>query len=128
MTEPIRVWLVNEDSFLRQTVSNFLQRENIIVSGEADSGGELLRKITGGARPDAVLIDVDLPDLPGIEVSKQLQKVHPALPVICLSFREEVLRIQNTVRLPTSSQARPSHRRAKRGPSRGFRRSPARKG
>lgn len=89
MKSPLRIMLVDDHPLLRQAVSTFLEQENIIVINEADSGEQLLHQLEYAPAPDAVLIDIDLPGISGIETTRKLRQMSPDLPVICMSVRDE---------------------------------------
>ncbi len=52
---------------------------------EVATGRGALEKVEGGEW-DVVILDLNLPDLHGLEVLKRMKMVRPALPVIILSF------------------------------------------
>jgi DNA-binding NarL/FixJ family response regulator len=54
------------------------------VSGEAVNGAEALSRARE-LQPDLVLLDIDLPDLNGIEVARQLQIVVPNVKIVFLT-------------------------------------------
>lgn len=89
MASSIRVMLVDDHILLRHAVAMFLQEENISVIGEASSGEQLLQQIDQLSQPDAVLIDIDLPGISGIETTRKLHQMQPSLPIICMSVRDE---------------------------------------
>jgi PAS domain S-box-containing protein len=75
---------VDDDADSRRHLGQLLRSEGFEV-WEAGSGGEALRQV--GRRPDLVLLDVDLPDLDGYEVCRQI-RADPAVvatPVVQLS-------------------------------------------
>jgi len=54
------------------------------ISGEAVTGAEALEKVRE-LEPDLVLLDIDLPDINGIDVARQLQTIAPNAKVIFLT-------------------------------------------
>jgi two-component system phosphate regulon response regulator PhoB len=89
-----RVLVVEDESALRDVVSYNLQRagHEVLEAGTASEGLALARS----ARPDLVVLDLMLPDLPGTEVCKAL-KADPGLShvriVMVTARSEEVDRI-----------------------------------
>jgi len=49
----------------------------------------LALRITGAARPDVVVLDLQLPDMSGVEVTRGLRAAHPAVRVLVLSASGE---------------------------------------
>lgn len=48
----------------------------------ARSGPEAIRTISSGGRFDIVLLDMQMPEMNGIEVTKELRKIKPGLPIV----------------------------------------------
>ena len=59
-----------------------------MVCGQAGSAAEGL-SVVRTTRPDAVIVDISLPDKDGIELTKQLVGEFPELPVLILSMHDE---------------------------------------
>ena len=70
---------------LRQILLDYSQ--DLVIS-EAGSGVEALEYLNAQP-PDAVVLDVSLPDLNGIEVLRQIRRDHPSLPVLLLTMHSE---------------------------------------
>jgi DNA-binding NarL/FixJ family response regulator len=64
------------------------------VTGEAED--DLTAKdLVVSTRPDIVLVDLDMPDLDGINLTKELRSIAPHTPIIALSINDdEILRDQ----------------------------------
>ena len=58
-----------------------------MVATAAD-GAQALR-VTGAARPDVVVLDLQLPDMSGVEVTRGLRAAHPGVRVLVLSASGE---------------------------------------
>jgi two-component system response regulator DegU len=58
------------------------------VVGEASTGGDTLAQVTH-LRPDVVLMDLDLPDITGVEAIKQIRLLVPATQVLVLTDSSE---------------------------------------
>jgi DNA-binding NarL/FixJ family response regulator len=58
-----------------------------VVATAAD-GAQALR-VAGAARPDVVVLDLQLPDMSGVEVTRGLRAAHPAVRVLVLSASGE---------------------------------------
>jgi len=72
----------------RDAVARDLAEAGYEVVATAAGGAQALR-ITGAARPDVVVLDLQLPDMSGVEVTRGLRAAHPAVRVLVLSASGE---------------------------------------
>jgi two-component system OmpR family response regulator len=86
--QPVRVLVVDDEAALAELVAMALRFEGCDVRG-ADSGRAAIR-VARDFRPDAVVLDVMLPDLGGLEVLRRLRAEAPNLPVLLLTARDAV--------------------------------------
>ncbi len=85
----IRLLLVDDDPEFRETLRVLLtQREDAVVLGEAGSGEEALR-LADALRPDVILIDLAMPRMNGLEVTRRLKARWPTLVVIIITVHDE---------------------------------------
>ena len=81
--------LIDDDQELCELLVSWLSQEGFQVRACHD--GSSARKALSESSPDAVVLDVMLPDGSGLELLKQLRNDHPDLPVLMLSARGEPL-------------------------------------
>jgi DNA-binding NarL/FixJ family response regulator len=82
----IRVFLVDDHQIVRDGIKALLtDTENVFVVGEALNGSELLANIDK-AKPDIILMDISLPDISGLELTKQVLQSNDGINVIILSM------------------------------------------
>ena len=81
--------LIDDDKELCELLVSWLSQEGFQVRACHD--GSSARKALNESSPDAVVLDVMLPDGSGLELLKQLRSDHPDLPVLMLSARGEPL-------------------------------------
>ncbi len=88
MSEPIRVLIVDDILETRENLRKLLQFERgIEVVGEAETGAEALRR-AASLKPDVVIMDINLPDANGLDVTEELRKRDPTMQVVILSVQE----------------------------------------
>jgi DNA-binding NarL/FixJ family response regulator len=85
---PIRVMVVDDHPMWRDAVARDLAEAGYDVVATAAGGAQALR-VAGAARPDVVVLDLQLPDMSGVEVTAGLRAVHPAAHVLVLSASGE---------------------------------------
>jgi two-component system chemotaxis response regulator CheB len=90
MTQPrIAVLVVDDSVVVRRLVTTALSSDpEIQVVGTASSGRLALDKI-GQLNPDLVTLDIEMPDMDGLETLKELRRRHPKLPVVMFSSLTE---------------------------------------
>ena len=81
--------LIDDDVELCELLANWLTQEGFDVRTCHD--GNAARQALSSQCPDAVVLDVMLPDGSGLELLKRLRREHPELPVLMLSARGEPL-------------------------------------
>lgn len=90
--DKIRVALIEDHDLTRVGIRTALQqRQEIAVVGEAANGTEGL-KLLQTAQPDIAIVDIGLPDIDGIELTRQLKasqdETKPAPKVLILTLQD----------------------------------------
>jgi DNA-binding NarL/FixJ family response regulator len=85
---PIRVMVVDDHPMWRDAVARDLAEAGYEVVATAADGAQALR-VAAAARPDVVVLDLQLPDMSGVEVTAGLRAVHPPAHVLVLSASGE---------------------------------------
>ncbi|MBA6438118.1 response regulator transcription factor [Streptomyces sp. GMR22] len=85
---PVRVLVVDDESALADLLSMALRYEGWEVRTAGD-GAEAIR-INRELRPDAVVLDIMLPDMDGLAVLGRLRRELPDVPVLFLTARDAV--------------------------------------
>lgn len=86
---PIRVLIVDDSSVVRRIITEVLTGDpDVEVAGTAGNGIVALSKLDQVA-PDLVTLDVEMPDMNGLETLAELRRLRPTLPVIMFSTLTE---------------------------------------
>ncbi len=85
---PVRVLVVDDESSLADLLSLALRYEGWDIRSEGDGAGAL--RCARSWRPDAVLLDVMLPDMDGLTVLGRLRRDLPDVPVLFLTAKDAV--------------------------------------
>jgi NarL family two-component system response regulator LiaR len=89
MAQPITLLIVDDHQLVRWGVRTFVATQpDITVVGEASSGEEALR-LTAEHAPDVALVDLVMPGLDGVEVTRRLKQQSPRTQVIVLTSYHE---------------------------------------
>ena len=84
----MRILVVDDDRAVRDSLRRSLEFNGYHVSTASD-GAEALAGISG-INPDAVVMDVMMPRLDGIETTKALRAAGNDLPILVLTARDSV--------------------------------------
>lgn len=82
--DPIKIILVDDLSFMRDVIKNMVEKEDIIIIGEAGNGEEAVKLYTK-LSPDVVLMDITMPVMDGLESLRQIKEYDPRAKVIMCS-------------------------------------------
>jgi DNA-binding NarL/FixJ family response regulator len=92
-----RVLIVDDHVMLRESMRVALELAGTEVVGEAGDGNEALR-LVDELRPSVVLMDVSLPGLDGIEVTRRLCARDPELRVVMVTMHSNPALVARAVR------------------------------
>lgn len=82
---PVRVLVVDDHPAFRRALSSALSMvDDIEIAGEA-GGGLAACEEADRLRPDAIVMDLSMPDLDGIDAMKRIHGSQPDLPVVILT-------------------------------------------
>jgi two-component system chemotaxis response regulator CheB len=91
----IRVLVVDDAVVVRKIVTDALSHDpSIEVVGTASNGRIALSRIPQ-LNPDVVTLDIEMPELNGLETLKEIRKTYPRLPVIMFSTLQAQQRIRD---------------------------------
>ena len=93
------VLIVDDDAPFRALARALLEAEGFDVVGEAGDAASALASVRS-LRPGLVLLDVQLPDLDGFEVARQLAETSEPPIIVLLSSRSEATYRQRLAQAP----------------------------
>ncbi|HVH52951.1 MAG TPA: response regulator transcription factor [Actinomycetota bacterium] len=87
----IRVGVAEDHPLAREGLVQLLESaEDIVIVGEAADGEEALELADSiGGEPDIFLVDINLPGMDGLEVTRRLSDMHPDVRVIIITANED---------------------------------------
>jgi DNA-binding NarL/FixJ family response regulator len=95
---PYRIVIVDDHPLARQAVLSVLSAEPAFnVIGVAADGGEAVR-LCGELLPDAVLMDLQMPGMNGLEATRAIKQRHPAIRVVMLTVSDDVADLFTAIR------------------------------
>lgn len=97
MTPPLRILVAEDDESFLEAISLLLEQDDrFVVAGRARNGREAVA-LAEEVAPDAVVVDIEMPVLDGVEATKRLREAAPDLPIVAVSghdYEERVLEIR----------------------------------
>src|SRR5438128_2428833 len=84
-----RILVIEDDRPVQKALKRLLESENytVVIAGDGPTGVQAFHDTLF----DLVILDLNLPGKPGLEVCREIKKASPFLPVIVLSARTEVM-------------------------------------
>jgi two-component system nitrate/nitrite response regulator NarL len=93
-----RILVAEDDDDFLAALETVLEADGrFAVAGRARNGREAI-EIAGRLQIDAIVMDIEMPELDGVEATRQLQEQLPDVPVIAISgtdYEERVLEIRD---------------------------------
>ncbi|MGA9190632.1 MAG: response regulator transcription factor [Anaerolineales bacterium] len=87
--DPVRLMVVDDHTLFRDGLrALFGSIDDIDVVGEASNGEEAVDKV-GRLQPDVVLMDIQIPEINGIEATRRIVSAHPEVGVIVVTMLED---------------------------------------
>jgi two-component system nitrate/nitrite response regulator NarL len=97
VTPPLRILVAEDDESFLEAISLLLEQDDrFVVAGRARNGREAVA-LAEEVAPDAVVVDIEMPVLDGVEATRRIREAAPDLPIVAVSghdYEERVLEIR----------------------------------
>jgi two-component system nitrate/nitrite response regulator NarL len=85
---PVRILIADDHEVVRQGIRTILSaRPDWEICGEAVNGQEAIQ-LANDLRPDAIIMDITMPVMSGLEAARQLTKSNNAAPILIFTMHE----------------------------------------
>jgi len=95
--QPYRILVAEDDEAYLDTLEAVLDADGrFLVVGRARDGKDAV-ELAGRLDPDAVVMDIEMPVVDGVEATRLLREAAPALPIVAISghdYEERVFEIR----------------------------------
>ncbi len=87
--EQIKLLIADDHAVVREGTRQILEQEkDLTVVAEACDGAEAI-KLAGTSQPDVAIIDISMPNVDGIEATKQIKRLYPGIAVLILTAYDD---------------------------------------
>lgn len=97
MATPFRILVAEDDESFLDAIALVLEQDGrFTVAGRARDGREAV-ELAAQVGPDAVVMDIEMPLLDGVEATRRVRAAAPVLPIVAVSghdYEERVLEIR----------------------------------
>lgn len=98
----INILIADDHAIVRTGLRALLRSEpGLQLVGEATGGYEAI-ELVGKTRPDILILDLSMPDLDGIAVTRQLEPQYPDLRILILTVHEDEAMLREAIRAGAS--------------------------
>lgn len=95
---PLKIFLVEDHHLMRRGLASLLTTErNVEIIGEAGTGEEGLTMLAGMEVPDLVIMDISLPGMNGIEVTRRLKAINTEMKILVLSMYDNPIFVYQAI-------------------------------
>lgn len=90
--ETIKIFLVDDHKLFRNAIAQYISNlvNNFVVCQQFNNGVELIEYLANepNVLPDIILLDINMPEMGGVETAKLLKQKYPYLKVIILTMND----------------------------------------
>ncbi len=90
MTDKIRIIVADDTDETRELVGRYLEFDDRFQLVASAKNGREAIELTDELKPDIVLMDINMPEMNGLEATEYLSKHHPTVIVIIMSVQAEL--------------------------------------
>jgi DNA-binding NarL/FixJ family response regulator len=88
-SSPVRLLLIDDHPVVRSGLRYVLEQgQQLVVVGEGESAAEAVR-LAAELQPDVIFMDISLPEISGIEATRQIKERHPDVKVLIVSTHND---------------------------------------
>lgn len=88
-TQTGRILVVDDDPFVVEMLAALLEEEGHAVD-KAENGREALAKYSGSGGTALIISDMNMPEMDGLELTREIRKATPHVPIIILTASGEL--------------------------------------
>lgn len=83
------ILLADDHQIVRDGLKSLIEKQPAMrVVGEASNGRDVVR-LAGELQPDVIILDIGMPELNGIDATRQIKAQHPLIKILALSMQSD---------------------------------------
>ncbi len=90
--------IIDDDPMLQQLLSRLLLKQGVEQVRVASGGSEGIQLVSE-LEPDVLFLDIQMPDIDGLQVLEQLRQSHPELYIVIITGHVDVDAVEQIIRL-----------------------------
>lgn len=94
---PTRVLVVDDHYAVRRSLIRLLDQQPSLTVSAAVASAERALDFVGRQPVDLAIVDISLPTMDGLELTRKLRRDHPTLPILILSMRDPAVYAQRAL-------------------------------
>ena len=98
----LHIAIVEDNTTAGSLLKNYLESEDLKVTAIYKSGEEALAAIPALPLPDVILMDIGLPNISGIEVTRKLKESYPQIEIVMQTVFEDCTNIMEAIKAGAS--------------------------
>lgn len=91
-----RILIVDDAAFMRMMLKDILTKNGYEIAGEAENGRRAV-ELYLELKPDAVTMDITMPEMDGIAAVKEIKKIDPGARIIMCSAMGQQLMVMEAI-------------------------------
>lgn len=98
MTNPVRILIVDDHPMAREGMKVILEEEPTFqIVGEATTGKKAI-ELTETLMPDLILMDINLPDLNGMEATRMIKSKYPYVKIVMVTVSDDIVDLFESIK------------------------------
>src|ERR1043165_7989685 len=89
--KPVSIYIADDHTLMLEAMGTLVESiPELQLLGKFGSGKALLESFTNApVKPDVILIDIEMPEVDGVETTKSIRKINSEVKIIALTMHQE---------------------------------------